>query len=58
MESVRKIYSGKFIVENLFLYGYHYISVWSRGIRGCSPSKRHFSLQSAYLAKDSKGKNG
>ena len=34
------------------------VDVYKRQIRGCSPSKRHFALQSAYLAKDSKGKNG
>ena len=40
-------------VLNSFLYRNGYISIWNRGIRGCSPNKRHFALQSAYLAKDS-----
>ena len=46
---------GKVVVENSFLYGNRYISVWNRGIRGYSPNKRHFALQSAYLAKESRG---
>lgn len=41
---------------NLPVFGYFRLTL--TGIRGCSPSKRHFALQSAYLAKDSKGKNG
>ena len=55
-KTIQNLY-GKFVVENSILYGYSYISVWNRGIRGCYPNKRHFALQSAYLAEDDRGKN-
>ena len=56
METIRKCGSGKSISIWILLY---FSMEYQKGVdRGNSPNKRHFALQSAYLAKDTPAKSG